>query len=151
MRLSIVRGTALVFLAVLVAIPVSAGCGNKRPITVPVRGRITYGGGVWPKPGLIHFTPVKVPEGIPRLPVSAEFSTEGTFSVRTPGYGDGLLPGTYKVHVECWEVEPRLGGMTPAKSFAPEKYTRPETSDLPPVVIEPGAIVPLLRYDIPLR
>ena len=118
-------GAAL--LAVLV--PAWSSCGSGHPRTVPVGGRITFLGGDWPAPGLIYFTVVEPAEGFPRHPGIAEFDRSGRFAARTWDPGDGLLPGKYKVHIECWQTPPQMEGPPPV-SHVPEKYQSGHTSDL---------------------
>lgn len=86
------------------------GCGGgDHPDTIPVRGRLTYGGGDWPKPGRIFFTPLEPAEGFPRHAGTAEFETDGRFRAKTWEEGDGLMPGKYRVSIECWKSPPSMG------------------------------------------
>jgi len=123
-----------------------AGCGSDHPETVPVRGRVTLGGGDWPKPGRLVFTCVKPAEGFPRRPGRADFDTDGDFEARTWDPGDGLMPGTYKVAVECWEVSPTMenGGQSPV----PPRYRRASSSDWQ-LVIQPGSGAQVVEFDVP--
>ena len=41
--------------------------------------------------------------------------------------GDGLMPGSYTVYIECWETAPNMEGK-PVKSFVPKKFQSGETS-----------------------
>ena len=82
------------------------GCGSKHPTTVPVRGTITYGGGAWPKGGAVFFTCVKPAEGFPGRPGMARFDTQGRFVVTTWENVEGLMPGQYRVGIECWKLPP---------------------------------------------
>lgn len=126
-----------------------AGCGRAGPEIVPTRGKVTLNGGAWPKPGVIYFTPVKPAEGFPRRPGAGHFDTDGVFIVTTRDPGDGLIPGTYGIAVECWEVVPT--DTSPGKSSAAERYTSPVRSGLE-LTIKPGTRGPVeLAYDIPGR
>ena len=88
-----------------------AGCGgNSHPDTISVHGRLTYGGGDWPQPGFIYFTALEPAEGFPRHAGTAKFDTDGRFRVGTWEEGDGLMPGRYRVSVECWKVRPSIDG-----------------------------------------
>ena len=125
------------------------GCGSKGPEIVPVRGTVTFHGGPWPKPGHIYFTPLKPAEGFPRRPGSGAFDVDGRFTVTTRDPGDGLIPGTYRIAVECWEVRPT--DTTPGVSYAAKSYTTPATSSLE-LVVEPGTRGTVeVEYDIPNR
>jgi hypothetical protein len=85
------------------------GCGPSRPDTVPVSGRLTYGGGDWPKPGRVYFTPLEPAEGFPRRAGRADFEPDGRFRVGTWEDGDGLMPGKYRISIECWRKPPSMG------------------------------------------
>jgi hypothetical protein len=106
------------------------GCNSRRPGLVEVSGRITLDGGAWPRPGVLILAPIAsaAPDGRKR-PARAPFDESGHFEAGTWQPGDGVLPGTYKVCVECWEVPPTMGG-PPAKGYVPEKYRTVTTSDL---------------------
>ena len=94
---------------------VLAGCGPDRPQTVPVRGKVTFSGEAPPAPGMVYFAPVEVAEGFPRRPGRAWFERDGKFTVTSFSEGDGLVPGTYRVRVECWKKVPTMG--TPGESY----------------------------------
>lgn len=125
-----------------------AGCGPKGLETVPVRGAITFGGGEWPKPGVANFTPVEAAPGFPLRPAGGAFDVDGRLTVTSFSRGDGLVPGKYRVGIECWEVPPSMDRSQIPKSFLPAKYQSPVTSGLE-VVVEPGARVVEVRFDIP--
>ena len=116
-----------VFAAAFLA--VAAGCRSDRPATIPVSGRITFDGEAPPAAGTLYFTIDAPADGFPRRPTLAKFDERGRFRVTTWDRGDGLVPGRYKVRVECWEIPPELGG-TEGKSYVPAKYQCPTTTDL---------------------
>ena len=102
------------------------GCGSGHPPTTVVSGKITLAGKTLPKAGAIYFTPL---EGALKRPGVGEFDANGNYTVRSWNEGDGLLPGKYKVSVECWVVPPTMGGAP--KSYIPDKYCcRHQRSDL---------------------
>jgi hypothetical protein len=103
---------------VLLAFAVTGCGGSDRPDTIPVRGHLTYDGGDWPMPGRIYFTPLEPAEGFPRRPGTANFDTDGRFSAKTWEDGDGLMPGKYRISIECWKVPPTLQGPSPV-SYVP--------------------------------
>jgi hypothetical protein len=116
MILSRLRDAGQVLLIAVVAL---SGCSGNGIRTVPVRGKITYAGGEWPKAGAIYFTPIESAGQIMR-PGLARFGKDGVFSVRTFVDGDGLIPGRYLIKVECWETPPTLTpGAPEAKSYVP--------------------------------
>ena len=83
----------------------AAACGGPdRPPTVKVSGKVTFDGASPPAAGTIYFNPITVAEGLPRRPGSGEFDSEGNYSVTSFEQGDGLVPGTYAVKIECWKV-----------------------------------------------
>jgi hypothetical protein len=125
-----------------------SGCGSKHPPTVPVRGRVTFGGGLWPKPGLLVFLPQGPATDTPRRPGQAPFDVEGRFSANSFSGHEGLLPGTYLVRIECWETPP---GLTPTP--APKSYLPPAFLNAPDgnwtLRVEPGSAPIELTYDVP--
>jgi hypothetical protein len=125
------------------------GCSRSGPEVVPVKGTITYGGGPWPKPGVANFTVETPAPGLPNRPAMGLFDTDGTLTVTTYKKGDGLIPGKYKIGVECWEVRPEMGG-PPPKSYVPERYGSSATSGFT-VTIEPGQKVVTLNLDVPKK
>lgn len=104
-----------------IAIVVS-GCGPNGPKTIPVSGKITYDGGPWPKPGKLTFPCIVAAEGFSNRPGSAEFDVDGNFVAGSYRVGDGLLPGRYKVNVECWETPPAMDESSPGKSYVPDDF-----------------------------
>jgi len=120
------------------------GCGGDRPQTVPVRGKITFGGGPCPAAGFIDFQPIEPAEGYPSRPGSGEFAEDGSYTVTSYEPGDGLVPGRYRVHIECWQELPDEASMSPGVSYVPEDFAPDE------LVVDPAAKGPVVRnYDIP--
>jgi len=117
------------------------GCGPGGPELTTVKGQVTYGGGPWPKPGTITFT------GGPR-PASAEFDTDGNFKLEAFEGRPGLMPGTYKVAVACWDVPPDINNPGAEKSYVPAKYRDGSTSGFE-VTVEPGKPLGDLKFDVP--
>lgn len=120
----------------MVCLPTTAGCVKKRLVTVPVFGKITLDGGRWPRSGRIYFTPVRAADGAPRLLATAEFDVDGKFTVRTLREGDGVVPGEYRMYVECWDKPLSMTG-PPEVSLVPLKYRDPTTSGLS-ITVKPG-------------
>jgi hypothetical protein len=134
----------------LLVLLVLVGCGRKGPEVVPVEGTITFGGGAWPKPGVLYFTVDAPAAGMPNRPAMAKFNTDGKLTVTTFHNGDGLIPGKYKMGVECWEVPPSMEAPTKAKSYVPKRYQAANSSGLS-VTVEPGQSVLKLNLDIPKK
>jgi hypothetical protein len=105
------------------------GCGSNMPQTVPVSGRVTFDGQPPPGPGTVYFLPKEAAEGFPSRPATGDFDKDGNYKVKTFDPADGLMPGKYIMHVECWETPPNMEGK-PVKSYVPEKYQSVETSGL---------------------
>lgn len=61
---------------------------------------------------------------------------------------DGLIPGHYRVGIDCWETLPQAGG-PPAKSLVPARYREPATSGLE-LVVELGARPMTVEFDVRL-
>ena len=113
---------------VIVAAVCIVGCGDPNG-TVPVSGTVTVNGQVPPGPGSITFTVVSPAEGFPNRPAMAQFDGDGSYKATSYSPSDGLVPGEYKVAVECYETPPNMEGK-PVKSFIDKKYMNGETSGL---------------------
>jgi hypothetical protein len=96
-----------------------SACNGNGVQTIPVRGRVTHGGGAWPVEGTLYFIPIQT-AGTTMRPGMAKFTKEGEFAARTFTDGDGLIPGKYAIKVECWEHPPSMDPNAPeAKSYVP--------------------------------
>ena len=126
------------------------GCGDSGPEMVPVRGKVTFGGGDWPKPGILYFNIDRPAEGLPGRPAMGRFGTDGHLTVSTFSEGDGLIPGYYKIGVECWEVPPSMDSPKAAKSYVPDSYPSAAASGLEVTVVRGQSVVEV-DFDIPKR
>jgi hypothetical protein len=61
-----------------------------------------------------------------------------------------LIPGTYKIGVECWEVRPEMNAPGAERSYLPARYGSPRTSGFS-VVVEPGQKVVKRNLDVPKK
>ena len=104
-----------------------SGCGNGMPQTVKVTGKVTFDGKAPPGPGIIYFLPTESAEGFPMRPANGHFGADGSYKTTTFEPNDGVMPGKYKMYIECWEQEPNMEGK-PVKSHVPKKYQSAETS-----------------------
>jgi hypothetical protein len=128
------------FVVLALSLCVFTSCGDSGIPRVPVRGKITYNGGDWPKPPLFDFAPLQSAEGLPATPASAAVEPNGQFRV-------DLVPGTYVVNITCWEVEPAPDDPGRAKSYVPKRL---ETLDAKPRFEVPvGAKEVKFEFDIP--
>ncbi len=129
------RAISLVLIAAVLL-----GCGGAdRPLTVPISGSVTLNKGAWPSSGTLFFLPLEPAPGLPRRAATAEFETDGVFA--TPSSwteGDGVVPGRYKVFVECWKVRPTRAGPRPVGYTTP-KYQSGATSDIEVEITEESA------------
>jgi hypothetical protein len=103
------------------------GCGSGLPQTVRVTGRVTFDGQPPPGAGTVYFLPQTAAEGFPSRPATGDFDARGDFQAKTFEPGDGLMPGKYTMHVECWQTPPNMEGK-PVKSYVPKKYQSAESS-----------------------
>ena len=143
-----VCGARYSYACVLTALILFAGCGGDDLTIVPVEGRVTCAGGEWGRPGLIYFAPLEPAPGFPRLPGMGDVDIKGNFRATTQPDRKGLVPGTYRVSLEIWEVPPTMGG-PPAKSYVPKKYQTSATSGLE-VVVPPDTYSKIeVHWDIP--
>ena len=102
-----------------------AGCGSERAVkTVPVEGVVRLESGPWPAGGNISFVSLEAAPGYPLRPGWAVFDREGKFSAGCFEDGDGLVPGTYAVNIDCWDVSQQRGGKQTTGSCIPTKYQR---------------------------
>lgn len=133
---------SLMAIAVLLA---ASGCGDSGPGLIPVTGKVTYGGGAWPKSGHINFSAVEPAAGYPTLNGTAELAADGTFTVKSSGDKFGLVPGKYAVSIECWEVMPNMEMNPPdfGKSYIPADFKAPE------VEIAVGEAKKEVSFDVP--
>ena len=137
-----VRGLASA-LVVVAAFVILAGCGDQRPETFPVQGKVTYRG----KPvtsGRVIFYPEN------GRSAQSEILADGTFKLTTFERGDGAVVGKHQVTIKSTRVveasaapksfdeELRRGpsGQTPGSSkprvewLVPEKFSRRSTTTL---------------------
>jgi hypothetical protein len=132
-----------------IALILLGGCGGADyPTTVPISGRVTLAGGIWPTDGEIYFLPLKPAAGLPRRAATAKFSSDGQFGSPTSWReGDGIVPGQYKIYVMCWKAPPTSTGPPPV-SYVAEKYQSAATSDLT-VDITPQSADEEFKWDFP--
>jgi hypothetical protein len=104
------------------------GCGPTEPKCIPVSGKVTLDGGAVPGPGFIYFNPDPDQTGLMR-PGTAEFDAQGNYKAKTFTPDDGLLPGKYKLRVDCWKTPPNMEGKT-VVSYLPGKYQDAAKSEL---------------------
>lgn len=150
--LRLLRGWAWGSVWVVMVGWVLVGCGGPTLETVSVSGRVTYGGGDWPKEGRLDFRPVGTSPGKTLHPGSAQFGPDGRYKVVSQ-QTSGLAPGEYVVTVECWETPPSMGDAqnpkgSPGKSYVPEKYRDPKTSPIK-IKIEPTDRSKTFDFDVP--
>jgi hypothetical protein len=116
--------------AVLVAAALSAaavGCGDGRPRTVPVSGRVT----LQSRPlagGTVTFVPI---ESGPAA--TGPITADGRFTLTTFRPGDGAVPGRYAVAVIAVADTSTLlpdEALPPAPLLVPRRYTSHRTSPL---------------------
>ena len=125
----------------LVTVLLFVGCGSGDSDLVQFKGRVTLDGGPWPEPGFITLA------GDQR-PVSVPFDKQGYFDAFAYQGKQGLYPGTYRIGIECWEVQPTFDDPSAGKSAVPEKFHSPGTSELE-VTIEEGKPIRDFVLDIP--
>lgn len=128
-----------------------AGCGGSgRQKVVPVTGKVTYGGGPWPKGGTIYFNPISPAPGFTSRPGSADFGPDGSFVVKSFEDTPGLAPATYTVHVESWEVPPSMEKPGTEKSYVPDDFKAGGAKAFK-LEVKPGDSPHTLNYDIPKK
>ena len=95
----------------------------------------------------MDFAALEVFGDVPNRPSMANFDRNGSFVVSFFGKGDGLLPGRYRVRIQCWkhDPEPVPSGEEAATHIA-AGYEPPEL-----VVKQQARSIEGLHYDVPLR
>src|SRR6266576_1996672 len=89
------RATACRSLACAVAAALCLIAGCSQPKFYPVRGKVIIFAVGPLTEGEIHFRPVSRPS----LVASGKIQKDGTFSVSTPGHGEGVLEGDCQVEI----------------------------------------------------
>ena len=145
---SFLRRPCVFLLAIGLPLGLAGGCGSRGPEVVPVEGTITYGGGAWPRPGTLYFTPAEPAADLPRRPGYATFGVNGKFQATSFSSNDGLVPGRYRVGVESWESPPRMGKRPTPKSSVPAKFQSPATSGLE-LEVRSGQRRVSVQWDVP--
>lgn len=131
----------------LLLVVLGGGCSRDQPMTVPVSGHITFGGGACPAEGTIVFSPIAVEKGLPRRPGTARFQLDGTFTVTSFREGDGLIPGHYRAIVSCWKGEPRNDDPSSFERLnnVPKNYQPDE------VIVAPSVREVVVKLDVPKK
>lgn len=124
-----------------------SGCGRDVPDLVPVSGRVQFDGGPPPAAGVIHFLPLESSSNSPRRPAMGNFDTDGYFQVVSFNGTKGLVPGKYRVRIECFAHQPSPApGEYEKANLVPADYQPPELI----VDAEEGSIDNLI-YDVPKK
>jgi hypothetical protein len=131
----------LAFLSSSVALTLGLmGCGGGPtgvdPNLVSVTGKVTLDG----KPltsGDISY----VSADTPGVGFGSAIDSSGNYALVQSVSAKGALPGTYKVIVNPSATGSAMGAggeVTKVKSPIPEKYNKPDTTDIPTVMVEKG-------------
>jgi len=125
------------------ALVAAAGCGQSGPPRVPVypvQGKVEIDGR--PAAGaLVILHPKENPSAAAAL---AHVNNDGTFTTTTYETGDGAAEGDFIVTVEWFKPVQRNDDYVMGPNLAPEKYRRPETSDLQVhVAAQPNELQPI--------
>jgi hypothetical protein len=127
---------------------IAGGCSHG-PETVAVRGRATYAGGAWPAEARLYFHPQNAAPG-QNHPGLADVGKDGSFRAVSFKGVNGLVPGKYKVTVECWKTPPMPSNPVGATSYAPAAYCSDKTSPLA-VTVESRKPLSNVQFDVPKR
>ncbi|NLF10018.1 MAG: hypothetical protein GX594_18870 [Pirellulaceae bacterium] len=126
---------------------VLSGCGRDLPEIVPVSGRVQFEGGPPPYAGRVEFLPLETTGKLPRRPGTGKFGPDGYFEVVSFNGTKGLVPGRYRVRIECLSHQPDPApGEYEKANMVPADYEPPELN----VDAEKGAIDDLI-YDVPKK
>ena len=106
-RIYLRRSSPGVHLAVFILV-CAAGCGKNNSLTKQVRGQVTFQGAAPPAEGKITLAPIEGAPSYPRRPACGDFDKTGTFTLTTFTKNDGIIPGRYRVNINCWREAPTL-------------------------------------------
>src|SRR5262245_1955877 len=119
-----------------------AGCGKGNVLTKQVRGQVTFEGGGPPTEGQITFAPIEAAATLPRRPATGDFDKSGTFQLTTFTEDDGIIPGKYRVNINCWREPPTLKTKLSA-NYVPADFKFD-------VTVDENAVEPVeLQIDVP--
>lgn len=125
------------------------GCENDPLKKVQVRGTVTFDGGPCPEEGRVTFSPVEIPEGLPKRPAIGGFNTDGAYEAMSFRPGDGIVPGKYKVAVACFDSS-KLSGAPSDAEYRNASYVSEDFEPLE-LVIEPGSSAITFDIDVAKR
>lgn len=153
------RRFPVIIAGLAISLTVFAGCKDSRPSRVQVHGRVIYNG----KPattGTICFLRVADKGGTNlNRPATAELASDGSYTMRTFGKDDGVLPGEYvvtitavdysrAVNISRSEGPPMSPKEVQSQLLLPVKYSSPEKSGLK-ASVPPDASGPLqIDFDL---
>lgn len=140
--------------AAILGAVLTCGCtGGRRGVElVRVSGQLTCDKGPMPAAGQVLFVPRQAAAesaSRPLRPGSATFAADGAFRATSWTPGDGLVPGTYAVVVDCWKVPPTMDGPAAASFIAPA-YAAAETTPLQ-LVVPAGGKALSVAFDVARR
>jgi hypothetical protein len=128
------------------------GCGNSRPKTVSVQGKIIYRNKPVEKVE-VQFSPVGAERSALQRIATGEADTDGNYSLSTFTKGDGALPGEYVVTVTQLKRKSNIDGIetgTVTQSpKVPAIYSRQDSS--PFKVTIPAEASGALQFDFDLK
>ncbi|HVJ86262.1 MAG TPA: hypothetical protein VM452_11500 [Caulifigura sp.] len=110
-------------LSLVVGLCLVAGCGDGRPQTAPVSGKVIYNGEPL-KTGTVMFL-----SNTPNMPyATGEIGPDGVYKMKTFEDGDGAVLGSHRVSISAVEVP--NPAVPEARSLLPSKYSTDATSGL---------------------
>lgn len=123
-------GRLLGCLAMALFLIAAAGCGDKYPKCVNVRGHVTYQGKPV-KAGMVSFTRLGQPGGGELLrPATGDLQADGSYTMKTFRSGEGVLPGEYAVSIVAFDYGAKRDEQQRLPTLIPTKYGSPQTSGL---------------------
>ena len=133
---------AVAILSVLTAVGCQQQPTELRVPVAPVAGAVVFDG--QPTPGaLVVFHPVQGTQS-QTPPARGTVRDDGTFDLTTYEANDGAPPGEYKVTIEWRRLINDNGDVRTGPNVMPERYSRPQTTDLVVRVAEgPNRLSPL--------
>ncbi len=133
--------------AAILAISITVGCGKHSAVgrvpVVPVEGAVVFDGQPTPGAFVVFHPASSTQRDVP--PARATVRDDGTFQLTTYEANDGAPLGDYRVTIEWRPLVGHGGDVQAGPNVIPNRYSRPDTTDLQVRVAEDSRRLPPLQ------